>query len=110
MRPVPPTSKTSVFATELSGIVEHRRSAKGSGVEALGGVVVSAHIVDLWLHHKAYHSKVKTQTGAGKTPSAIKKVETVTKANIKSTVIKDGFVTKAELCTSAVPAADCAGL
>lgn len=72
--------------------------------------IVSAHIVDLWLHHKVYHSAVKTQTGAGKTPSAIKKVETVTKSNIKSTVIKDGFVTKAELCTNAVPAADCAGL
>jgi D-xylose transport system substrate-binding protein len=72
---------------------------------------VAAHIVDLWLHHRVYHSKVKTDTlGAGKTPSVIKPVETVTKSNIKSTVIKDGFVTKAELCTSAVPAADCAGL
>jgi D-xylose transport system substrate-binding protein len=72
--------------------------------------VVSAHIVDLWLHHKVYHSPVKTDTqGAGKTPSAIKKVVTITKSNVK-VVIKDKYVKKSEICTSAVPAADCKGL
>jgi D-xylose transport system substrate-binding protein len=72
--------------------------------------VSTAHIVNLWLHHKIYHSTVKTQTGAGKTPSAIKAVVTVTKANMSSTVFKDKYATKAEVCTSQIPAAACSGL
>jgi D-xylose transport system substrate-binding protein len=72
--------------------------------------VASAHIVDLWLHHKVFHSGVKTDTqGGGKTPSAIKKVVTITKANV-SVVIKDHYAKKSDVCTSAVPAALCAGL
>jgi D-xylose transport system substrate-binding protein len=72
--------------------------------------VATARIVNTWLHHKAFKSSVKTSTGAGKTPSVIKAVETVTKANIKTTVIKDGFVKKSDLCTSQIPASDCSGL
>jgi D-xylose transport system substrate-binding protein len=69
----------------------------------------TAHIVDLFLHGKKFTSKNMTSSGAGQVPSVIKPVETVTKANIKSTVIKDGFVTKAQLC-SGIPAKDCSGL
>jgi len=69
----------------------------------------AAHIVDLWLHGKTFTSSVATPTGAGPTPSSLAKVLTVTKANIKSTVIKDGFVTKAALC-SGIPASACSGL
>jgi D-xylose transport system substrate-binding protein len=39
--------------------------------------------------------------GAGKVPSAILEPIAVTKENVKSTVVADGFVTAAELCTSA---------
>jgi D-xylose transport system substrate-binding protein len=72
--------------------------------------IVAAHITNLWLHHKVFHSSVKTATGAGKTPSAIKAVVTVTKSNMKSTVIKDGYATKAAICVSPVPASACSGL
>jgi D-xylose transport system substrate-binding protein len=72
--------------------------------------VSTAHIVNLWLHHKVYKSTVKTQTGAGKTPSAIKAVVTVTKSNMTSTVFKDGYATKAQVCTSQIPASACSGL
>jgi D-xylose transport system substrate-binding protein len=58
----------------------------------------AAHIADVLLRHKGYHSAVRTQTGAGGTPSAIIPVTTATKANIAATVIKDGYVAK-----SAVP-------
>lgn len=56
----------------------------------------AAHIADVLLRHKGYHSAVRTQTGAGGTPSAIIPVITVTKSNIKSTVFKDGYVTPAQ--------------
>jgi D-xylose transport system substrate-binding protein len=56
----------------------------------------AAHIADVLLHHKGYHSSVRTQTGAGGTPSAILPVETVTKANLASTVFKDKYVTPAQ--------------
>jgi D-xylose transport system substrate-binding protein len=71
----------------------------------------TAHIVDLFLHGKTFTSGTMTSSGAGGVPSVIKPVETVTKANMKQTVIKDGFVTKAQLCNgTGVPAKDCAGL
>lgn len=71
----------------------------------------TAHIVDMLLRGKKFTSKNMTASGAGKVPSVIKPVETVTKANMRSTVIKDGFVTKAQLCKgTGVPAKDCAGL
>ncbi|HEX6506859.1 MAG TPA: substrate-binding domain-containing protein [Chloroflexota bacterium] len=57
----------------------------------------AAGIADSLLHHKAYKSSVHTATGAGGTPSAILPVITVTKANLAATVIKDGYVTKAQV-------------
>jgi ABC-type xylose transport system substrate-binding protein len=42
-------------------------------------------------------------------PSILLPVETVTKANIKSTVLKDGYVSKADLCKG-IPASACAGM
>lgn len=56
-----------------------------------------AKVADTLLRHKGYHSAIRTQTGAGGTPSAIIPVTTVTKANLASTVIKDGYVTKAQV-------------
>jgi D-xylose transport system substrate-binding protein len=41
------------------------------------------------------------ENGAGKVPSAILEPIAVTKENVKSTVVADGFVTAEELCTSA---------
>jgi D-xylose transport system substrate-binding protein len=59
----------------------------------------AAKIVDKWLHHKVYKGNApKTQTGAGGTPTFLGKVVAVTKSNIKSTVLKDGYVSRADLC------------
>jgi D-xylose transport system substrate-binding protein len=70
----------------------------------------AATIIDKWLHHKVYKGNApKTQTGAGGTPTYLAKVITVTKANIDQTVIKDGFVTKAQLCNG-IPASACSGI
>jgi D-xylose transport system substrate-binding protein len=69
----------------------------------------TAHIVDLFLHGKKFTSKTMTSSGAGNVPSVIKPVETVTKKNMKTTVIKDGFVTKSQLCNG-IPAKFCKGL
>lgn len=52
----------------------------------------AARIADRLLHHKPFRSSIKTQTGAGGTPTALEPVETVTKANVKQTVIKDGYI------------------
>jgi D-xylose transport system substrate-binding protein len=47
--------------------------------------------------------KITEEVNNGKTevPSVLLEPVAVTKDNVKSTVIKDGFVTSAELCTSA---------
>jgi D-xylose transport system substrate-binding protein len=60
----------------------------------------AAKIVDLWLHHKTYHgNSAKTMIpGVGATPTFLSPVVTVTKANMKATELKDGYVTRAELC------------
>jgi D-xylose transport system substrate-binding protein len=42
-----------------------------------------------------------TDNGAGKVPSVLVDTVSITKANIKDTVIKDGFVKPADLCTAA---------
>jgi D-xylose transport system substrate-binding protein len=58
----------------------------------------AANITDKFLHGKKYKgNSKKTQTGAGGTPTFLAPVETVTKSNILSTVIKDHFTTKAHL-------------
>jgi len=58
----------------------------------------TARIVDRFLRGKKFTSGNMTAIGAGMVPSVIKPVETVTKSNMKQTVIKDGFVTKKALC------------
>jgi D-xylose transport system substrate-binding protein len=70
----------------------------------------AAQIVHLYLHGKKFTSAKTTNNGQIKVPSVLLPVTAVTKKNIKKTVIKDGFVTKAQLCTSAIPKSACAGL
>jgi len=69
----------------------------------------AAQIVHLMLQGKKFTSKKTTDNGAGKVPSVLLPVTTVTRANIKSTVLKDGFVKKADLCKN-IPAKVCKGL
>lgn len=66
----------------------------------------AAKIVNLWLHHKTFKGSIKTPNGAGKVPSAIRPVVSVTKQNFNQTVIKDGYVTKAQVCNG-IPANLC---
>jgi D-xylose transport system substrate-binding protein len=47
----------------------------------------------------------EVDNGKGKVPSAILEPVAVTKGNVKSTVVADGFVTAAELCTGSYAAA-----
>jgi D-xylose transport system substrate-binding protein len=69
----------------------------------------AAQVTDVLLSGKAFTSKVTVANGAGNVPSILLPVVTVTKANIKTTVLADGFVTKAALCKG-IPASACAGL
>jgi D-xylose transport system substrate-binding protein len=69
----------------------------------------ASHIVDLWLHGKTFTSHSSVDTGAGATPAALAKVITVTKANIRTTVLADGYVKRSDLCKG-IPASACAGL
>lgn len=69
----------------------------------------AAQITDAFLHGRKPNLTKMTPNGAGNVPSALLKVITVTKANIKSTVLKDGYVSRSQLC-SGVPASVCAGL
>lgn len=66
-------------------------------------------IVDAWLHGKTPHLTQSTNNGAANIPSALRPVVTVTKANMKQTVIRDGYATKAQIC-SGIPASACAGI
>lgn len=59
--------------------------------------LAAARITDKFLHGQAYHGNASTATGAGKTPSFLAGVLTVTKNNIAATVIKDGYVKKADV-------------
>jgi D-xylose transport system substrate-binding protein len=84
----------------------------------------AAHIVDLWLHGKSLKAShacqltktstvgnpCNTPTKPGKTPSVIIGVEVVTKGNIKSTVLKDGFVSRSDLCAGIAAACTAAGI
>jgi D-xylose transport system substrate-binding protein len=47
----------------------------------------------------------KTDNGAGEVPSVLVPTLSVDKSNVESTVIKDGFLTVADVCTSAYKAA-----
>lgn len=69
----------------------------------------AAHIVDLWLHGKKFTSSVTTNNKTWNVPSSIASVITVTKKNMASTVIADGYATKAQICKG-IPASACKGL
>lgn len=69
----------------------------------------AARITHLFLQGKQFHSTLMVPNGAGRVPSVYLPVVTVTRYNIKSTVIKDHYVTKAELCNG-IPASACKGL
>ena len=58
---------------------------------------------------KKFTAKVTVNNGVSNVPSILLPVVTVTKANIKSTVLKDGYVSKADLCKG-IPASACAGM
>jgi D-xylose transport system substrate-binding protein len=57
----------------------------------------ASQIANTLLQGRAWHSRITTATGAGKTPTALAQVVTVTKSNIKQTVIADGFVKKSDV-------------
>jgi D-xylose transport system substrate-binding protein len=69
----------------------------------------AAQVTDTFLAGKKFTSMVTVPNGAGNVPSILLPVVTVTKGNIKTTVIADGFVSKADLCKG-IPASACAGL
>jgi len=48
--------------------------------------------------------------GVGKTPSFLAPVVTVTKANMKATVLKDKYVSRADLCKGIEAACTAAGI
>jgi D-xylose transport system substrate-binding protein len=67
----------------------------------------AAHVVHLWLHGKKFKSAQTTKNGSYPVPSALRPVTTVTANNMLETVIKDGFVSKKDLCNG-IPASACA--
>lgn len=70
----------------------------------------AAIITDLFLRGKKFTTNLHTPNGAGPVPTVLIPVITVTKANIKSTVISDGFVTRAALCQGIAAACTKAGI
>lgn len=71
--------------------------------------LATSKIVHLWLIGKKFQTVQHTNNGMINVPSVLLPVTLVTKANIKSTVLRDGFVTKAQLCAN-IPASACKGL
>ena len=69
----------------------------------------AARIVDLWLHGKTFQSPTTTTNGVWNVPSSIASVITVTKKNMRQTVIADGYATRRQIC-SGIPASACKGL
>jgi len=57
-----------------------------------------------------YESKITVDNKLTKVPSILLPVTTVDKSNIATTVIADGFVTKAQLCKGIAAACKAAGL
>ena len=71
--------------------------------------MAAAEITDAFLKGQKPKTTTTTNNGTVNVPTILLPVVTVTKANIKSTVLADGFVTKAQLCAN-LPASACAGL
>ena len=65
----------------------------------------AAQITDELLKGHKVMSTTTMANGAGNIPTILLPVVTVTKSNIASTVVKDGYVTKAQLCTGAAASA-----
>ena len=69
----------------------------------------AAKITHILLSGQKFTSATSIDNKFAKIPSIIIPVVTVTKDNIKQTVIADGFATKSDLCNG-IPASACAGL
>jgi D-xylose transport system substrate-binding protein len=69
----------------------------------------AAKMSDAYLKGKKPKTDTTMKNGKIDVPTVLLPVITVTKANIKSTVVADGFVTKEQLCNG-IPAAACSGL
>ncbi len=69
----------------------------------------AATMTDAFLKGQKPKTNTTMNNGKSDIPTTLLPVVTVTKANIKSTVVADGFATKAGLCNG-LPAAACAGL
>lgn len=69
----------------------------------------AAKITHILLSGQKFTSATSIDNKFGKIPSIIIPVVTVTKDNIKQTVIADGFASKSDLCNG-IPASACAGL
>lgn len=69
----------------------------------------AAKMTDAYLKGKKPATTTTMKNGKIDVPTVLLPVVTVTKANIKSTVVADGFVTKAQLCNG-IPATACSGL
>lgn len=69
--------------------------------------VSAAHIVHLLLNGQKFTSPHSFNNGVGNVPTSLLPVVTVTAKNMRETVIKDGFATRAEICAN-IPASACA--
>src|SRR5450631_533553 len=69
----------------------------------------AAAVTDAYLKGQKPKTDTTTKNGKIDVPTVLLPVVTVTKDNIKSTVIADGFVTKEQLCNG-IPASACSGL
>ena len=69
----------------------------------------AAQMTDAYLKGKKPKTTSTMKNGKIDVPTVLLPVVTVTKANIKSSVIADGFVTKEQLCNG-IPASACSGL
>jgi D-xylose transport system substrate-binding protein len=69
----------------------------------------AASMTDAYLKGTKPKTDTTMKNGKIDVPTVLLPVVTVTKANIKSTVVADGFVTKEQLCNG-IPASACSGL
>ena len=69
----------------------------------------AAQVTDAYLKGGKPKTDTTVKNGKIDVPTVLLPVVTVTKENIKSTVVADGFVTKEQLCNG-IPAAACSGL
>jgi D-xylose transport system substrate-binding protein len=76
-----------------------------------GLATAAAQITYKFLRGKPFKAKIQTDTqGGGKTPTVLLGVVAVTKANMKATVLKDKWVSRADLCNGIAAACTAAGI